>query len=161
MPRTKPCHVPFPWAMWVCCLAYWCVIVSRLQVLSEATDDNLIDLGPGSPAVMSPRISSTPPSSLPASVAPTHSASPATLASQLAGLGESLPLLIICISCMLAPIIIIVTLSDKWQSCVFSDIGADSVSGTLSSLSRCQPLSDDFDMFAQTRTGTLADQRKK
>ncbi|KAF5906288.1 TOM1-like protein 2 isoform X2, partial [Clarias magur] len=95
-------------------------------VLSEATDDNLIDLGPGSPAVMSPRISGTPPSSLPASVAPARSASPATLSSRLAGL----------------------------------DVGADSVSGTLSSLSRCQPLSDDFDMFAQTRSGTLADQRK-
>ncbi|KAM9462334.1 TOM1-like protein 2 isoform 1-T1 [Clarias gariepinus] len=95
-------------------------------VLSEATDDNLIDLGPGSPAVMSPRISGTPPSSLPASVAPARSASPATLSSRLAGL----------------------------------DVGADSVSGTLSSLSRCQPLSDDFDMFAQTRSGTMADQRK-
>ncbi|MCJ8738455.1 hypothetical protein PDJAM_G00035930 [Pangasius djambal] len=95
-------------------------------VLSEATDDNLIDLGPGSPAVVSPRISGTPPSSLPASVAPARSASPATLSSRLAGL----------------------------------DVGADSVSGTLSSLSRSQPLSDDFDMFAQTRSGTLADQRK-
>ncbi|KAI5623165.1 TOM1-like protein 2, partial [Silurus asotus] len=95
-------------------------------VLNEATDDNLIDLGPGSPAVVSPRISGTPPSSLPASVAPVRSASPATLSSRLAGL----------------------------------DVGADSVSGTLSSLSRCQPLSDDFDMFAQTRSGTLTDQRK-
>ncbi|XP_017339690.1 TOM1-like protein 2 isoform X3 [Ictalurus punctatus] len=95
-------------------------------VLSEATDDNLIDLGPGSPAVVSPRISGTPPSSLPASVAPARSASPATLSSRLAGL----------------------------------DVGAESVSGTLSSLSRCQPLSDDFDMFAQTRSGTLNDQRK-
>ncbi|GAA6101055.1 TOM1-like protein 2 isoform X1 [Tachysurus ichikawai] len=95
-------------------------------VLNEATDDNLIDLGPGSPAVMSPRISGTPPSSLPASVAPVRSASPATLSSRLAGL----------------------------------DVGADSVSGTLSSLTRCQPPSDDFDMFAQTRSGTLPDQRK-
>lgn len=105
--------MPFPWAMCVCCLAYWYVIVLCLQVLSEATDDNLIDLGPGSPAVVSPRISSTPPSNLPASVAPARSASPATLSSRLAGLGESLPLLIICISCMLAPIIIIVALGDK------------------------------------------------
>uniref|UniRef100_A0A3B4BW01 Target of myb1 like 2 membrane trafficking protein n=1 Tax=Pygocentrus nattereri TaxID=42514 RepID=A0A3B4BW01_PYGNA len=77
-------------------------------VLSEATEDNLIDLGPGSPAVVSPRITS-----------------PATLSSRLAGL----------------------------------DVGADSVSGTLSSLSSCQP-QDDFDMFAQTRTGTLSDQQK-
>uniref|UniRef100_A0A8C1T8D3 Target of myb1 like 2 membrane trafficking protein n=1 Tax=Cyprinus carpio TaxID=7962 RepID=A0A8C1T8D3_CYPCA len=44
-------------------------------VLNEATEDNLIDLGPGSPAVVSPRI--------------IRSASPATLSSRLAGLGES------------------------------------------------------------------------
>ncbi|KAG9267680.1 TOM1-like protein 2 isoform X2 [Astyanax mexicanus] len=94
-------------------------------VLSEATEDNLIDLGPGSPAVVSPRVNATPPSSLPASVAPARSASPATLSSRLAGL----------------------------------DMGADSVSGTLSSLSSCQP-QDDFDMFAQTRTSTMSDQRK-
>ncbi|XP_072522894.1 TOM1-like protein 2 isoform X3 [Salminus brasiliensis] len=94
-------------------------------VLSEATEDNLIDLGPGSPAVVSPRVNATPPSSLPASVAPARSASPATLSSRLAGL----------------------------------DVGADSVSGTLSSLSSCQP-QDDFDMFAQTRTGAVSDQRK-
>lgn len=80
-----------------------------LQVLNEATDDNLIDLGPGSPAVMSPRISGTPPSSLPASVAPVRSASPATLSSRLAGLGESLLALILFVSCVLAPIIKIVT----------------------------------------------------
>lgn len=150
-------NVPFPWVICVCCPAYWCVIVVHLQVLSEATDDNLIDLGPGSPAVVSPRISGTPPSSLPASVAPARSASPATLSSRLAGLGEALPALIICLSRMLA-LVIIVTLCDK---CAFSDVGAESVSGTLSSLSRCQPLSDDFDMFAQTRSGTLNDQRKK
>lgn len=59
------------------------------QMLSEATEDNLIDLGPGSPAVVSPRISATPPTSLPASVLPARSASPATLSSRLAGLGES------------------------------------------------------------------------
>lgn len=89
-------------------------------VLNEATEDNLIDLGPGSPAVVSPRISATPPSSLPPSVAPVRSASPVTLSSRLAGL----------------------------------DVGSDSVSGTLSSLATCQP-QDDFDMFAQTRTGTV------
>ncbi|XP_076856394.1 TOM1-like protein 2 isoform X2 [Brachyhypopomus gauderio] len=94
-------------------------------VLSEATEDNLIDLGPGSPAVVSPRISATPPSALPASVGPARSASPATLSSRLAGL----------------------------------DVGADSVSGTLSSLNSCQP-QDDFDVFAQARTGTLSDQHK-
>nr|XP_009304961.1 TOM1-like protein 2 isoform X2 [Danio rerio] len=90
------------------------------EVLNEATEDNLIDLGPGSPAVVSPRISATPPSSLPPSVAPVRSASPVTLSSRLAGL----------------------------------DVGSDSVSGTLSSLATCQP-QDDFDMFAQTRTGTV------
>ncbi|XP_030629479.1 TOM1-like protein 2 isoform X3 [Chanos chanos] len=87
-------------------------------VLSEATEDNLIDLGPGSPAVVSPMVSATPPS---ASAAPPGSSSPATLSSKLAGL----------------------------------DIGTDSVSGTLSTLASCQP-QDDFDMFAQTRTGSVA-----
>uniref|UniRef100_A0A3Q3VXJ1 GAT domain-containing protein n=1 Tax=Mola mola TaxID=94237 RepID=A0A3Q3VXJ1_MOLML len=74
-------------------------------VLSEATEDNLIDLGPGSPAVVRP-------------------SSPATLASRLAGL----------------------------------DMGADSVSSTLSSLPSCKPppTQDDFDVFAQTRTGVLS-----
>ncbi|XP_051530655.1 TOM1-like protein 2 isoform X4 [Myxocyprinus asiaticus] len=94
-------------------------------VLNEATEDNLIDLGPGSPAVVSPRIIATPPSSLPPSIAPIRSASPVTLSSRLAGL----------------------------------DVGSDSVSGTLSSLTSCQP-QDDFAMFAQTRTGTIPDQRK-
>ncbi|XP_067286516.1 TOM1-like protein 2 isoform X1 [Pseudorasbora parva] len=93
-------------------------------VLNEATEDNLIDLGPGSPAVVSPRISATPPSSLPPSVAAVRSASPVTLSSRLAGL----------------------------------DVGSDSVSGTLSSLTTCQP-QDDFDMFAQTRTGTIPERK--
>ncbi|XP_041133634.1 TOM1-like protein 2 isoform X6 [Polyodon spathula] len=79
-------------------------------VLSEVTDDNLIDLGPGSPAVVSPMLGST---------------AEATLATQLAGL----------------------------------DLGKDSVSGTLSSLPSSNP-QDEFDMFAQTRTSSLADQRK-
>ncbi|XP_075890788.1 TOM1-like protein 2 isoform X2 [Nelusetta ayraudi] len=78
-------------------------------VLNEATEDNLIDLGPGSPAVLSNT----------SSVAP---GSPATLASRLAGL----------------------------------DVGADSVSSTLSSLSKPPAGQDDFDVFAQTRTGVLA-----
>ncbi|MGH0125616.1 UNVERIFIED_CONTAM: hypothetical protein FKN15_024143 [Acipenser sinensis] len=77
-------------------------------VLSEVTEDNLIDLGPGSPAVVSPMLGST------------------ALATQLAGLG----------------------------------LGKDNVSGTLSSLPSCNP-QDDFDMFAQTRTSSLAEQRKK
>ncbi|XP_051522895.1 TOM1-like protein 2 isoform X3 [Myxocyprinus asiaticus] len=95
-------------------------------VLNEASEDNLIDLGPGSPAVVCPRNSATPPSSLPPSVATIHSASPVTLSSRLAVL----------------------------------DVGSESVSGTLSSLTSCQP-QDDFDMFAQTRTGTIPDQRKR
>ncbi|XP_041671311.1 TOM1-like protein 2 isoform X2 [Cheilinus undulatus] len=89
-------------------------------VLSEATEDNLIDLGPGSPAVVS-NMQNAAPTSLPPS-------SPATLASRLAGL----------------------------------DVGADSVSSTLSSLSSCKPppAQDDFDVFAQTRTGALPEANK-
>uniref|UniRef100_A0ABM5F0U2 TOM1-like protein 2 isoform X6 n=1 Tax=Pogona vitticeps TaxID=103695 RepID=A0ABM5F0U2_9SAUR len=80
-------------------------------VLSEVTEDNLIDLGPGSPAVVSPMVGNTAP--------------PATLSSQLAGL----------------------------------DLGTNNVSGTLSSLQPANPR-DDFDMFAQTRGGAPAEQRK-
>ncbi|XP_062331508.1 TOM1-like protein 2 isoform X1 [Osmerus eperlanus] len=98
-------------------------------VLSEATEDNLIDLGPGSPAVVSNMVNAPPPSSLPPSLsAPAaRPSSPASLASRLAGL----------------------------------DVGADSVSGTLSSLPSCQPpAQDDFDMFAQTRTGAATEPRR-
>uniref|UniRef100_A0A8C9YT18 Target of myb1 like 2 membrane trafficking protein n=1 Tax=Sander lucioperca TaxID=283035 RepID=A0A8C9YT18_SANLU len=98
-------------------------------VLSEATEDNLIDLGPGSPAVVS-NMPNAPPTSLPPTItAPAgRPSSPATLASRLAGL----------------------------------DMGADSVSSTLSSLSSCKPPSgqDDFDVFAQTRTGALPEPSK-
>ncbi|XP_062443871.1 TOM1-like protein 2 isoform X2 [Rhea pennata] len=80
-------------------------------VLNEVTEDNLIDLGPGSPAVVSPMVG--------------NSAAPSSLSSQLAGL----------------------------------DLGTSSVSGTLSSLQHCNPR-DDFDMFAQTRGSSLAEQRK-
>uniref|UniRef100_A0A2K6FHG8 Target of myb1 like 2 membrane trafficking protein n=1 Tax=Propithecus coquereli TaxID=379532 RepID=A0A2K6FHG8_PROCO len=80
-------------------------------VLNEVTEDNLIDLGPGSPAVVSPMVGNTAP--------------PSSLSSQLAGL----------------------------------DLGTESVSGTLSSLQRCNP-HDGFDMFAQTRGNSLAEQRK-
>ncbi|XP_008820202.1 TOM1-like protein 2 isoform X6 [Nannospalax galili] len=80
-------------------------------VLNEVTEDNLIDLGPGSPAVVSPMVGSTAP--------------PSSLSSQLAGL----------------------------------DLGTESVSGTLSSLQQCNP-HDGFDMFAQTRGSSLAEQRK-
>lgn len=88
-------------------------------VLSEATEDNLIDLGPGSPAVVS---------NMPNAAPPGGPASPATLSSRLAGL----------------------------------DMGADSVSSTLSSLSSCKPApaQDDFDVFAQTRTGALPETRR-
>ncbi|XP_016375087.1 TOM1-like protein 2 [Sinocyclocheilus rhinocerous] len=91
------------------------------QVLNEASEeDNLIDLGPGSPAVVTPRVSATPTSTLqpPAAAA-------ASLSTQLAG----------------------------------QDVGADSVPGTLSSLTARNP-QDDFDMFAHTRSSSLADQRK-
>ncbi|XP_063749412.1 TOM1-like protein 2 isoform X3 [Eleginops maclovinus] len=97
-------------------------------VLSEATEDNLIDLGPGSPAVVS-NMPNAPPTSLPPSITapPGRPSSPATLASRLAGL----------------------------------DMGADSVSSTLSSLSSCKPPpgQDDFDVFAQTRTGAQPEPR--
>ncbi|XP_068439060.1 TOM1-like protein 2 isoform X2 [Clinocottus analis] len=98
-------------------------------VLSEATEDNLIDLGPGSPAVVS-NMQNAAPSSLPPAVT-AHAgrpSSPATLASRLAVL----------------------------------DVGADSVSSTLSSLSSCKPPpgQDDFDVFAQTRTGALPETHK-
>ncbi|XP_032358665.1 TOM1-like protein 2 isoform X2 [Etheostoma spectabile] len=99
------------------------------QVLSEATEDNLIDLGPGSPAVVSNMPNAAPTSLPPTITAPAgRPSSPATLASRLAGL----------------------------------DMGADSVSSTLSSLSSCKPPSvqDDFDVFAQTRTGALPEPSK-
>ncbi|XP_078125261.1 TOM1-like protein 2 isoform X2 [Sander vitreus] len=95
-------------------------------MLNEATEDNLIDLGPGSPAVVSPRISSSPPAhfTVGATASPAHNPTTASLSSALAVI----------------------------------DVASDSVSGTLSSLPvRNQ---DDFDMFAQTRTSSLADQRK-
>ncbi|KAJ6655946.1 hypothetical protein lerEdw1_004531 [Lerista edwardsae] len=81
-------------------------------VLNEVTEDNLIDLGPGSPAVVSPMVGSTVPAAM--------------LSTQLAGL----------------------------------DLGTNNVSGTLSSLPQHANPRDDFDMFAQTRGGSLADQRK-
>ncbi|XP_034049473.1 TOM1-like protein 2 isoform X3 [Thalassophryne amazonica] len=100
------------------------------DVLNEATEDNLIDLGPGSPAV----VSNTPnaaPTTLPSTFAvPTaQPASPSSLSSRLAGL----------------------------------DMGADSVSSTLSSLSSSKPppAQDDFDVFAQTRTGVLSETNKR
>uniref|UniRef100_A0A1A8FDI7 Target of myb1-like 2 (Chicken) n=1 Tax=Nothobranchius korthausae TaxID=1143690 RepID=A0A1A8FDI7_9TELE len=98
-------------------------------VLSEATEDNLIDLGPGSPAVVS-NMPNAAPTSLPSNLTTPagRPSSPATLASRLAGL----------------------------------DMGADSVSSTLSSLGSCKPppAQDDFDVFAQTRTGAISEPRK-
>ncbi|XP_043090651.1 TOM1-like protein 2 [Puntigrus tetrazona] len=82
-------------------------------VLNEASEeDNLIDLGPASPAVVTPRARSPAPAA-------------ASLSTQLAGLGE----------------------------------GLHSVSGTLSSLSAHNP-QDDFDMFAHTRSSSLATSAK-
>ncbi|XP_004080195.1 TOM1-like protein 2 isoform X1 [Oryzias latipes] len=98
-------------------------------VLSEATEDNLIDLGPGSPAVVS-NMASAAPTSLPPNLTASggRPTSPATLASRLAGL----------------------------------DMGVDSVSSTLSSLNSCKPTpaQDDFDVFAQTRTGAKSEPQK-
>ncbi|XP_029913370.1 TOM1-like protein 2 isoform X2 [Myripristis murdjan] len=95
-------------------------------MLNEATEDNLIDLGPGSPAVVTPRITSSPPpqTTAGATASPARNPTTASLSTALAGL----------------------------------DVGSESVRGTLSSLSGQNQ--DDFDMFAQTRTSSLADQRK-
>ncbi|XP_051925254.1 TOM1-like protein 2 isoform X2 [Hippocampus zosterae] len=98
-------------------------------VLSEATEDNLIDLGPASPAVVS-NMPNAAPSGLPPSFTTTagRPSSPATLASRLAGL----------------------------------DVGADTVTSTLSSLtsSKPPPSQDEFDVFAQTRTVSLPEPNK-
>uniref|UniRef100_A0A8C2JSP3 TOM1-like protein 2 n=1 Tax=Cyprinus carpio TaxID=7962 RepID=A0A8C2JSP3_CYPCA len=100
-------------------------------VLNEASEeDNLIDLDPASPAVVTPRVSTTPtrtPTSTlqPPPPAAAAAAAAASLSTQLAGL----------------------------------EVGADSVSSTLSSLTAHNP-QDDFDMFAHTRSSSLADQRK-
>ncbi|XP_061893287.1 TOM1-like protein 2 isoform X1 [Entelurus aequoreus] len=89
-------------------------------MLTEATDDNLIDLGPGSPAVVSPKItSSSPPHSTAggATASPAHRPGAAALSSAMAGL----------------------------------DVGSASLPSHKQ---------DDFDMFAQTRSSSLAEQRK-
>ncbi|KAM6905093.1 TOM1-like protein 2 isoform 2-T2 [Xenentodon cancila] len=95
-------------------------------MLTEATEDNLIDLGPGSPAVVTPRITSSPPPSSAAGAAasPVHDATTTALSTRLASL----------------------------------DVGSAGVSGPLSSLPGHNK--DDFDMFAQTRSSSLAEQRK-
>ncbi|XP_030591262.1 TOM1-like protein 2 isoform X1 [Archocentrus centrarchus] len=97
-----------------------------MEMLTEATEDNLIDLGPGSPAVVTPRITSSPPpiATVGATASPAHNPTASSLSTALAGL----------------------------------DVGSESVSGTLSSLSGQNK--DDFDMFAQTRGSSLAEQRK-
>ncbi|XP_014889131.1 TOM1-like protein 2 isoform X2 [Poecilia latipinna] len=94
-------------------------------MLAEPTEDNLIDLGPGSPAVVTPRVMSSPSSSSAqrATASPAHNPSTAYISTALASL----------------------------------DVGSDSVSSTLTSLSGHK---DDFDMFAQTRSSSLAEQRK-
>ncbi|XP_076852934.1 TOM1-like protein 2 isoform X2 [Brachyhypopomus gauderio] len=96
-------------------------------VLSEASEENnLIDLGPGSPAVVSPCVGAGATPTASSSLAPAAAGPPPTsLSTQLAGL----------------------------------NVNADSVTGTLSSLSTHKP-HDDFDMFAQTRGSSLAEQRR-
>nr|XP_020472118.1 TOM1-like protein 2 isoform X2 [Monopterus albus] len=95
-------------------------------MLNEATEDNLIDLGPGSPAVVTPRITSSPPThtNVGATASPPHNPTTASLSTALAGL----------------------------------DVNKGSVGATLSSLSGHNQ--DAFDMFAQTRSSSLAEQRK-
>uniref|UniRef100_A0A1A8FA24 Target of myb1-like 2 (Chicken) n=1 Tax=Nothobranchius korthausae TaxID=1143690 RepID=A0A1A8FA24_9TELE len=98
---------------------------SGTELLSDATEDNLIDLGPGSPAVVTPRIASSPPPSSTAGATASPARNPPTAA----------------LSTALASV----------------EVSSDRVSGTLSSLSTQK---DDFDMFAQTRSSSLAEQRK-
>ncbi|XP_061605677.1 TOM1-like protein 2 isoform X3 [Phyllopteryx taeniolatus] len=88
-------------------------------ILGEATDDNLIDLGPGSPAVVTPRVPSSPPrhGTAAAAASPAPNPAAASLSSALAGLD-------------------------------------------VSPASRPNRNQDDFDMFAQTRSSSLAEQRK-
>uniref|UniRef100_A0A1A8NW39 Target of myb1-like 2 (Chicken) n=1 Tax=Nothobranchius rachovii TaxID=451742 RepID=A0A1A8NW39_9TELE len=98
---------------------------SGTELLSDATEDNLIDLGPGSPAVVTPRITSSLPPSSTAGPTASPDRHPPTAA----------------LSTALASV----------------EVSSDRVSGTLSSLSTQK---DDFDMFAQTRSSSLAEQRK-
>ncbi len=67
-------------------------------MLNEATEDNLIDLGPGSPAVVTPRITSSPPphSTPGATASPTLNPPTASLSSALAGLGENKIFFFLC-----------------------------------------------------------------
>ncbi|XP_016093999.1 TOM1-like protein 2 [Sinocyclocheilus grahami] len=105
------------------------------EVLNEASEeDNLIDLGPASPAVVTPRVSTAPTSTLqpPPPAAAAAAAAPAAAPAAAASLSTQLAGL---------------------------EVGADSVTGTLSSLTAHNP-QDDFDMFAHTRSSSLADQRK-
>ncbi|XP_068605745.1 TOM1-like protein 2 [Brachionichthys hirsutus] len=91
-------------------------------MLSEATEDNLIDLGPGSPSVVAPRISSSSPSNSTATASPARNPTTASLSSALDAL----------------------------------DVASDSSVPSSQSGHK----QDDFDMFAQTRSSSLADQRK-
>ncbi|XP_068192991.1 TOM1-like protein 2 isoform X2 [Antennarius striatus] len=95
-------------------------------MLNEATEDNLIDLGPGSPSVVTPRITSGSPSKSTTgpTASPAHNPTTASLPSALDAL----------------------------------DVASDSVSCTPSS--QAGHKQDDFDMFAQTRSSSLAEQRK-
>lgn len=54
---------------------------------------------------------------------------------------------------------IYILFSSPFLCFVATDLGTESVSGTLSSLQQCHPR-DGFDMFAQTRGNSLAEQRK-
>ncbi|KAK5885075.1 hypothetical protein CesoFtcFv8_018824 [Champsocephalus esox] len=95
-------------------------------MLNEATEDNLIDLGPGSPAVVTPKIISSSPTHgiAGATASPARNPPTASLTSAVASI----------------------------------DVSSDSGSRPPSSLPGHNK--DDFDMFAQTRTSSLADQRK-
>ncbi|XP_063077711.1 TOM1-like protein 2 isoform X2 [Engraulis encrasicolus] len=118
-------------------------------VLSEATEDNLIDLGPGSPSVATLMVSSTPPPAPSPAPAPAPTPAPPTASAPAQLPPSALPASISTPVRSASP----ASLSSKLATL---DVSGDSVSGTLSALSQPE---DDFDMFAQTRTGTVPEQR--
>ncbi|XP_062388237.1 TOM1-like protein 2 isoform X2 [Sardina pilchardus] len=130
-------------------------------MLNEATEDNLIDLGPGSPAVVSPRASGTPQASSPTPASPPAAAAVAPVTAAVAPVTAAVAPAIAAVAPATAASASPVTLSTQLAGL---DMGSDSVSGTLSTLTSAppqqQPQPDDFDMFAHTRGSSLAEQRK-
>ncbi|XP_031426247.1 TOM1-like protein 2 isoform X2 [Clupea harengus] len=133
-------------------------------MLNEANEDNLIDLGPGSPAVVSPRPSGASHSSSPTPASPPHvAAAAAPLAPPpvvAAAAPPSAPPVVAAAAAATANAASPAALTTQLAGL---DMGSGSVSGTLCSLSSggAPPQQhDDFDMFAHTRGSSLAEQRK-